>query len=1700
MERKWVCLSLALALTADLSALPEGARIVHGDAKLDFFGNGLKIQQESERLVIDWSGFSIGKGEKVSFLQPSVLSAVLNRVVSESPSELLGHLESNGQVYLINPWGILVGPEGVVDTGGFLASTLQVSDEEFLRGGDLCFSGDAKGSLLQLGKIGAAAGDVFLIGAWVRNEGEIEARQGTAGLAAGREVVLRAEGEERIYISGAIPDARIENSGIIAAAAAEIQASAGNPYALAVSHSGAIQANRFEKVGGRVLLRAGAGEIAIQGKISSQDGSDGGAIDVRGRTIRAGETALLIADAQEEGRGGTIALIGEERTEVRGASYARGGRIAGDGGFIEYSAGTIRFEGPVDATARGKGAHGTLLLDPYDVQLSMVDPGGMISWVDTSPAMPFIMTLDSGMNLTIDTAACTNCTMARSMALLGDITIVDPITVSGSGTLTLNADQDILVNAVVQNSSTGGFDLNAARDVIVSATGSLNTNDQDINITAGQNVQIDYLVQTDMGGDITVTATAGNITINHSFISTGFNVSGTGGITLNAPGGAIDFGTVGVCEVRNPNSLLSISALNQISANTGALNTATWEFLTNGSPATITSTNGPVVMLGGSASLSDTVSGAVSIQTTMGGDITWVGKINCGSLTFDAAGDLWIGNDATGTLAIDGVNSLFNDATALNPITFRGNNVTIRAGEGMNQSINSTSFGDMEVTARTGNFIIRGGSNASGDVDLRSSSSSVVTQAFSAVNGFGLFLAGTGDTNYVQAGTGGIGGNPPGILNITTLGDLTLQAGTGMSSFVDMRTGRGTWTIGGNLRVLGSTNTSSQAVCYQDGTNGQATLDVGLVIDVIGGAGDNATADFVWSDVDFNTGTAPGMNNGTITVQGGGGNAAFARLTLQCSTAAARTVDGDILVLGGMGDNSNAEVFLSSGGGSLAVGRDLTILGGLGEDAYANLLSGAQTIDVANNLLIQGQTAFAGMDFSGDPGNFLLVHNQADLLGGAGGVNPDSTGAALISGDTDLQIEVINNLTMTGGTGAEAGASIQILGLFSACPEVIYVGGDISMTANMTSNGFVGISQLQLMSTGIQRIEAGGNITLSGGIGTSKTAIIGTAVIDPMGLLFMMPIDQPGPNSFVSALGSITCINGTSSNPTGLQNFNDVVFPIPVPPGVGVSTGSVSVQAGRDITLSSLISAGTTLGTMNLNQSIYMEADTQFAMGALWPGSLIMPVSPAAMFPTGALMGNAAPLMTTIDLTTIQNNISLLSAQNNAAAAATDFTTGSAANNFRLFTTNGNILVEGFNDIAIGQALTTTGNGTLVAPATDQIFIRAFQNVSVDNSISLTGSGNSLRIVADKNTMGSFNISLNGDVDVNTLNGIARFLAQTGFIHQTTGTVSGYDLQFSGDLGIINTLLADAAVRTSGTLITGVNTTTGDLNIYNTLAGANTTAATVNLTNGTGALSAGRNVYYEQHGGTSANLSGALADGNISALLYDGLANLNFTGAAIAGDNLIGMAYQNMTVDVLGSVAAELNVTLICDEYAGAADGGSRFTNSSAIGISSNLMPPNIAIYAASGLQPPPGLAVEDLTDLGNLIAIQTWDAALPGGLASKYATSWDAGGAYHGAGFGAVYVPGTGVFGSPVVWYKAIPAVPPLPPQVLSLQSELLQAMSLLADLSRWGEEKAFSIWSETDLIIPQPDFYYAQDPRNPTRIADIYQRCVRRKFLNVP
>src|SRR5690606_26103109 len=147
------------------------------------------------------------------------------------PSSLLGDLQANGRIFLLNPQGVLIGSEARIDTAGFLASTLDVANADFLAGADLSFAGDSAAAVVNLGRITATAGDVFLIGRKAVNEGSLWAPGGTVGFAAGSEVVLAQDGIERVCVQGVTgaagedaKEAALLNAGTIEAVTAELKA------------------------------------------------------------------------------------------------------------------------------------------------------------------------------------------------------------------------------------------------------------------------------------------------------------------------------------------------------------------------------------------------------------------------------------------------------------------------------------------------------------------------------------------------------------------------------------------------------------------------------------------------------------------------------------------------------------------------------------------------------------------------------------------------------------------------------------------------------------------------------------------------------------------------------------------------------------------------------------------------------------------------------------------------------------------------------------------------------------------------------------------------------------------------------------------------------------------------------------------------------------------------------------------------------------------------------------------------------------------------------------------------------------------------------------------------------------------------------------------------------------------------------------
>lgn len=325
-------LSPGLVLTtAPVVANPQGAVVVHGDVKFGGSASNLQITQGSSSAIINWDSFSINQNELTQFNQPNANSAVLNRVTGGDPSAIHGALKANGNVFVINPNGILVGPSGTIDVHGLVLSTLDVSNGEFLAKGDMVFKGNAQsGGVTNLGRINAIGGDVFLIGRTVSNSGSVSAT-GRVGLAAGEEVLLTAsEGAdgERMFVrakGSGVSGTGIYNDGSIEGAAVELKAH-GNVYALAINNKGSVRATGAVNRGGRVFLQAAGGAIHNSGSIraTSSGVGSGGRIQIA--------AAYAKVDGMIRAEGGSVKVAATQKAEIKGTvdvanTVGRGGDV-----------------------------------------------------------------------------------------------------------------------------------------------------------------------------------------------------------------------------------------------------------------------------------------------------------------------------------------------------------------------------------------------------------------------------------------------------------------------------------------------------------------------------------------------------------------------------------------------------------------------------------------------------------------------------------------------------------------------------------------------------------------------------------------------------------------------------------------------------------------------------------------------------------------------------------------------------------------------------------------------------------------------------------------------------------------------------------------------------------------------------------------------------------------------------------------------------------------------------------------------------------------------------------------------------------------------------------------------------------------------------------------------------------------------------
>jgi filamentous hemagglutinin family protein len=314
----WALLALGASPAA---AEPTGGTVVGGAATIQGQGTpAVIVNQASSSAVINWNTFNIRANESVRFNQPSSSSVVLNRVTGgQGPSEIMGTLTANGRVFLINRDGILFGPGSVVNTAGFLATTNDIRNADFMAGRyNFNIPGRPDASIVNQGRITATSGGfAALVAPGVRNSGTITATLGTVALASGNSFTLDMYGDKLITL--AVGDS---------IASKVIDVATGKPLRSLVSNTknGTISAN-----GGRVELTAAAARAVVDSVINTRGVIRADSIGHRNGLIvlnaATGGSKPAGAPAQTIKLAGTISAAGRHRGTTGGTVVVSGEHI-----------------------------------------------------------------------------------------------------------------------------------------------------------------------------------------------------------------------------------------------------------------------------------------------------------------------------------------------------------------------------------------------------------------------------------------------------------------------------------------------------------------------------------------------------------------------------------------------------------------------------------------------------------------------------------------------------------------------------------------------------------------------------------------------------------------------------------------------------------------------------------------------------------------------------------------------------------------------------------------------------------------------------------------------------------------------------------------------------------------------------------------------------------------------------------------------------------------------------------------------------------------------------------------------------------------------------------------------------------------------------------------------------------------------------
>ena len=542
-------------------AAPNGANVVHGNVNITQSGSSTIINQNTDKAIINWNSFDINKGESVLFNQNSSSSIVLNRVTNGLPTNIFGSISANGNVFILNQAGVLVGNGASINTNSFLAGAANINDNDFIAG-KYNFYG-TQGNVINNGSIKVHDGGyAVLMGKNVTNNGLISAKLGKIYLSSGEAFRMDMSGNDLIgvEVEKGITDAYISNAGHIQAEGGTIIMTAKNASDVirqAVNNTGIIDASSISYEGGKVILGAENGQIINDGEINvSSKSDDSGSIEIKaehiinngliyanglnGGTInmlssdflKIGSSSIIQANSFSYGNGGNIKLISQKRAESYNGALIEAGSIYGSGGFIELSGYDSVYAFGNFNTKSMYGRYGQFLLDPSNMFI-----GNYSNLADDEN----YQVSDDG-NTYIDITWLNNMLNTSNVSLQtlqgngsGDITLNAGVTLTGTNGLTLDAANNISLLGNIDGLS--ALTLNAGGSI----TGNNNITVGDISANALNNILLTKLNVTGKSsyvsstGDVNLVGDSIGLITNITGQKVGIEVTGTGnGISMDA--------------------------------------------------------------------------------------------------------------------------------------------------------------------------------------------------------------------------------------------------------------------------------------------------------------------------------------------------------------------------------------------------------------------------------------------------------------------------------------------------------------------------------------------------------------------------------------------------------------------------------------------------------------------------------------------------------------------------------------------------------------------------------------------------------------------------------------------------------------------------------------------------------------------------------------------------------------------------------------------------------------------------------------------------------------------------------------------------------------------------------------------------------------------------------------------------------------